>query len=186
MNLSPIKNPDIAKNAKLPFKFYFSSMTKNNFKKIEKLVVNTGFGRIASQPNFEEKVLPELVKEFSLITGQKPSSRAAKQSIAGFKLRTGMVIGLKATLRRKRMRDFLEKMIKAALPRVRDFRGIDLKNIDKMGNLTVGFKEHLVFPEVSPETSTVNFGIEVTIVPKERKREKAIVLYRELGIPLKK
>ena len=161
-------------------------MIKDSFKKIEKVVVNTGFGRLSSQPNFEAKTLPELIKEFSLITGQKPSSRSAKQSIAGFKLRAGTAIGLKSTLRRKRMRDFLEKIIKAALPRVRDFRGIDLKNVDKMGNLTFGFKEHVVFPEISPETSAINFGVEVTIVPKERKRDQAIALYREIGLPLKK
>lgn len=161
-------------------------MSKDNFKKIEKTVVNSSFGRLLGSSNFTEKVLPEIIKEFSLIVGQKPAPRPAKQSISGFKLRAGTIVGLKSTLRKKRMRDFLEKMIKVVLPRMRDFRGIDLKNIDKMGNLTIGFKEHLVFPEVSPETSMVNFGIEVTLVPKERKREKAIALYRELGIPLKK
>lgn len=161
-------------------------MTKEKFKQIEKIVVNASFGRLSSQPNFEGKVLPELIKEFSSITGQKPSLRPAKQSISGFKLRAGMIVGLKSTLRRKRMHDFLVKIIKAVLPRVRDFRGIDLKNIDKMGNLTIGFKESFVFPDVSPEVSVVNFGVEVTVVPRERRREKAIALYRELGIPLKR
>jgi len=161
-------------------------MVKDKFKKIEKIVINSGFGRLSTTPNFEEKALPGLIREFALITGQKPSPCAAKKSISGFKLRAGTIVGLKSTLRRKRMRDFLEKLIKVVFPRVRDFRGIDLKNIDTMGNLTVGFKEHVVFPEVSPETSLVNFGVEVIVVPREKNREKAIALYRELGIPLKK
>ena len=156
--------------------------------KIEKIVVNIGVGKMASQPNFPDKVLPEITKEISLITGQKPMFRSAKKSIAGFKLRQGAVIGLKTTLRRKRMAEFIKKLIKIALPRVRDFRGINPASIDSNGNLTIGVKEHLVFPEVSPELSKANFGLEITLVPKTRiqERSKAAEFYKNLGIPFKK
>ncbi len=153
---------------------------------LEKIVINSGVGRLSQQANFEEKILPELMRDFALITGQKPAARQARQSIAGFKLRAGTVVGLKVTLRGRRMQEFLERLSKVALARVRDFRGVDLKNVDKNGNLTIGIKEHTVFPEVSPETSRYDFGLEVTMVPKVKGREKAIELYRELGIPLKK
>lgn len=164
-----------------------TTVKSDQYKKLEKVVVNTGIGRLSTQPNFGEKILPEVVKEFSAITGQKPMTRPARESIAGFKLRAGTVVGLKATLRSQRMTHFLEKVIKLVLPRVRDFRGIALKNVDSHGNLTFGVKDYLVFPEVSPEVSRVNFGIEITVVPKSVKsREEAIRLYREIGVPLKK
>ena len=153
---------------------------------LEKVVVNTGVGRLSTQPNFEDKVLPEIVREFALITGQKPARQAARQSIAGFKLRSGTVVGLKATLRGKRMNQFLERLNKVALPRVRDFRGISLKNIDEGGNLTIGIKEHIIFPEISPETSRYDFGLQISLIPKEKGRDKAIGLYKQLGIPLEK
>lgn len=159
---------------------------EKDFKKIEKVVVNVGVGRLSGQPNFAEKVLPELVKEISMITGQKPAPRSAKKSIAGFKLRTGTVVGLQTTLRGKRAEDFLNRLVNIALPRVKDFRGIDLKSVDSSGNLTLGFKEHLVFPEVVSDISRVNFGLEVTLVPKERNRTVAADLYKSLGIPFKK
>lgn len=163
-----------------------NNMKENSYKNLEKLVVNTGLGRLSSQPNFEDKLLPELVKEFSVIVGQKPAIRAAKKSIAGFKLRMGTVVGLKATLRKKRMEQFLKKLINVVLPRVRDFRGVKNTAIDQNGNLSIGLKDQLVFPEVSPETSRVNFGLEVTLVPKSKNKEKAVELYKELGIPFSK
>ena len=159
---------------------------KSAISKIEKIVINVGIGRVSALPNFD-KTLPEIVKELSLITGQKPSPRPARQSIATFKLRAGAIIGLKTTLRRNKMRDFLDRLTKTALPRIRDFRGIDLSSIDKQGNLTTGIKEHIVFPEIIGDQSKVNFGLSITIVPKiVKNREEAIKLYRELGIPLKK
>lgn len=154
--------------------------------KLEKIVINSGIGRLSQQSNFEEKILPEIIKEMSLITAQKPATTTAKQSIAGFKTRAGQIVGLKATLRRKKMYDFLERLIKITFPRVRDFRGIDLKNIDNKGNLTIGLKEQMVFPEINPETSKIDFGLEITIVSNVKKREEAIELYRQLGLPLKK
>lgn len=153
---------------------------------LEKIVVNVGTGRLSSQPNFEEKTLPELAKELSLIVGQKPAVRQAKKSIAGFKLRAGTTVGLKITLRKKRMGGFLKKLIQVALPRVRDFRGVKKEAIDSNGNLTVGLKEHWVFPEISQDISKTNFGMEITLVPKFQDKEKAVELYKELGIPFKK
>jgi len=154
--------------------------------KLEKVVINAGIGRLAtSSPHFNEKVLPDLMRDLSLITGQKPATRTARQSIAGFKVREGNIVGLQITLRGKRMADFIERLGKVALPRLRDFKGIDLKNVDKSGNLSVGLKEQTVFPEVDSETAKVIFGLQITVVPKFRKREEAIELYRQLGVPLK-
>lgn len=156
-------------------------------RRIEKIVVNAGVGRLTSQPGFPEKILPELIKDLALITGQKPASRPAKRSISSFKLREGQVIGLKATLRGKRMMYFLEKLIRAVLPRIRDFRGLNLTSIDEHGNLTIGIRDNIVFPEINPEATKTNFGLEITIVPKSIKsREEAIKVYRELGVPLRK
>jgi large subunit ribosomal protein L5 len=164
-------------------------MSKTNLKNsIEKIVVNTGIGRLASQSNFEEKILPEVVKEFSMITGQKPANRTVRQSIAGFKIREGAVVGLVTTLRGKRMVDFFEKLVNVVLPRIRDFRGITLTSVDSAGNLNIGIKDYLVFPEINQESSKVNFGVQVTAVLKRQMRntEEAIELYRSLGVPLKK
>ena len=154
---------------------------------LEKIVINVGIGRFSTQSNFNEKILPEIMKDLAAITGQKASPRPAKQSISGFKLREGIIVGLKITLRGKRMEDFLKRLNGIVLPRVRDFRGIDLKKIDKNGNLSIGVKEHVVFPEIKADATNVNFGIEITMVPKRIKsRDEAITLYRQLGVPLKK
>lgn len=157
-----------------------------NKKVIEKIVINVGVGRLSQQPNFEDKVLPELMKEMALIAGQKPAITKAKKSISGFKVRKGQTVGLKVTLRYQRMSDFLERLIKIVFPRLRDFRGIDLKNIDSNGNLTVGLREQTVFPEINPEISKVDFGLEISIVSNAKNKEEAVALYRSLGIPLKK
>lgn len=154
--------------------------------KIEKVVINIGLGRLSQQANFEDKILPEIMSELASITGQKPVPTKAKKSIASFKTRIGQIIGLKVTLRGRRMFDFIERLVKIVLPRVRDFRGIDLKNIDKNGNLTVGIKEQVVFPEINQETSKINFGLESTIVARAKNKEEAIELFRLIGIPLKK
>jgi large subunit ribosomal protein L5 len=152
---------------------------------LEKIVVSCGVGKLRqANAQFGEKVLPEIIKEFGLITGQKPSTTKAKKSISGFNVRQGEVVGLRATLRRRRMEDFLERVINVVLPRVRDFRGLNLKSVDKNGNLNIGFKEQIVFPEINPETSRVSFGLQVTVVPKTRNREKAVDFYREKGLPL--
>lgn len=154
---------------------------------VEKIVVNSGIGRLSSQAGFADKLLPELVREFALITGQKPATRPARASIAGFKVRQGSVVGLTATLRGRRMADFLAKLTAIVLPRIRDFRGIPLSSVDGAGNLSIGIRDYLVFPETAPESSKVNFGVQVTVVPKRPgDRAEAIARYREMGIPLQK
>lgn len=152
---------------------------------LEKVVVNSGIGRIAQQANFNEK-LPAMEKEFALIVGQKPAERPARQSIAGFKMRAGNIVGIMATLRGRRMADFLMRTINVVIPRMRDFRGIALQNVDQEGNLTIGIKEHIVFPEMNGEVSKVNFGIQMTLVPQMRGRAKALELYHALGVPFSK
>ena len=162
-------------------------MTTNVYKNFEKVVVNTGLGRISAMPNFSDKILPSLEKEFAIITGQKPTARPATKSISGFKLREGTIVGLKATLRRARMAQFLEKVMKVVLPRVRDFRGLNVGNVDSNGNLTFVIKDYSVFPEISQEASKTSFGVEITVVPKAiESRDKAIELYRTMGVPFSK
>jgi large subunit ribosomal protein L5 len=154
--------------------------------RIEKVVVNVGVGRLSQQPNFEEKILPEVIKELSAITGQKPAIAKATKSIAGFKVREGQIVGLKVTLRRRRMTDFLERLINIVLPRLRDFRGLNPKSVDSRGNFTVGLKEQAVFPEINAEISKVDFGLEISIVSNAKNKEEAVKLYRHIGLPLKK
>ena len=165
----------------------FNNMKVNNYDKIEKVVVNSGIGRQSQDANFESKILAEIISEFGQIVGQKPAPRPATKSLASFKLRAGTTVGLKATLRGARKNQFLSKVLNIVFPRVRDFRGIDEKGVDASGNLSFGFKEQLVFPEIVPENSKVSFGLQVTIVPKRIKdRAEAIEIYRALGVPFKK
>lgn len=156
--------------------------------KIEKVIVSSGFGKlIASKTNDEQKkTVVSVCEGLAIITGQKPLVTRAKKSISTFKLREGMPVGAKVVLRSARMYDFLERMMTIAIPRVRDFRGIDLDNFDKNGNLNIGFKEHAVFPEISPEKTKISFGFEVTIVTNAGSKDKGIALLRLMGFPLKK
>lgn len=153
---------------------------------LEKVVVNVGLGKMSQQSSFESKILPEIRQELAIITGQYPSLCVAKKSIAGFKLREGQVVGLKVTLRGKRMYDFIEKIVSIVLPRVRDFRGVDLKSVDEKGNLNLGFKEHVVFPEIQQDSTSVDFGVQIAAVTRAKKREHAVALYQKLGFLFKK
>jgi large subunit ribosomal protein L5 len=153
---------------------------------ISKIVVSAGVGKLRGQnAQFDEKALPEIMSELALITGQKPAPRQAKKSVAAFKTRTGDIIGLQITLRGKRMQDFFTRVVRIVLPRVKDFRGLDLKNVDHAGNLNIGFRDQYVFPEINIEKSKVHFGLQVTIVPTTKNRERAIAFYRSAGVPLK-
>jgi len=165
----------------------FGYKSKMAVPKIEKVVVNVGFGKMVAQktPKEREKIINEITNTLALICGQKPVVTKARKSISGFKVRKGMIIGAKVTLRRKRMYDFLERLIHIALPRTRDFRGIDPKSIDDQGNLTIGIKEHIVFPEASSESTSRIFGFEITIVTSAKTKEEAEELFRLLGFPLK-
>jgi len=155
--------------------------------KIEKVVVNTGFGRLISDKTGEEqkKVQEAILSDLALICGQKAILRGAKKSIAAFKTRQGFKIGASCTLRRKKMEDFLERLIHIVLPRSRDFRGLPPKSVDRQGNLTLGIGEHIIFPEISPEKSKVIFGLEITITTNARNKEKGLELLRLLGFPIK-
>ena len=150
--------------------------------KIEKVVINTGVGRIAK----EDKTIDRISKELTMIIGQKPVLKKAKQSISGFKLREGMNVGISATLRGRRMYDFLDRLIAIALPRSKDFRGIEVRNFDKMGNLNFGIKESSIFPEINYENTKDIFGLEVTVVTTAKDRESGIELLRQMGFPIKK
>jgi len=150
--------------------------------KIEKVVINTGIGRIAK----EDKMIERVQRDMSIITGQKPMIRKAKKSISGFKLREGMDVGMSVTLRGKRMYDFIDRLISIALPRSKDFRGIELRNFDKMGNLNIGIREQNIFPEVTYESLKDIFGLQVTIVQNIKNREMAIQLTRLMGFPIRK
>lgn len=163
-------------------------MSKPNLiiSKIEKIVVNVGVGRLRQQGQFEEKILPEIIQELALVTGQKPLSRPAQKAIAGFKTRVGDIVGLKVTLRGQRMVDFFTRFVNVVLPRIKDFRGLELKSVDAHGNLSIGVENQLSFPEIEADKSKVDFGLEATIVPKIKNREKALALYYEIGVPLKK
>lgn len=148
---------------------------------IKKVVVNIGLSRALKDEKFLEVALHDL----TLITGQKLKTTLAKKAIANFKTRQGMVIGAMATLRGDKMYDFIDRLINIALPRTRDFRGINSKSIDKSGNLTIGVKEHIVFPEIKGEEVRNIFGFEITIVVKAKNKEEAEVLYKTLGFPIK-
>ena len=150
--------------------------------KIKKVVVNAGIGKLRDKKDAVETV----EKHLALITGQKLSPRPVKKAIASFKTRLGMVVGYKVTLRGRRKFDFLNRMVNFAIPRMRDFRGIPLSSVDQAGNLTLGFKEHIVFPEIIGEDVKNIFSFEVTIVTNSKTREEAIELFRLLGFPLQK
>jgi len=156
--------------------------------KIQKVIINTSFGRLVSglSKNDAEKVYTPIIEDLALIVGQRPVITVAKKSISTFKLRQGMPIGAKATLRGAKMNDMVDRLIHIVLPRTRDFEGIDLKSVDHEGNLTIGVKEHIVFPEVSTEKIRKIFGLEITIVTSAQSKEHAIELFRSLGFPLKK
>ena len=155
--------------------------------KIIKVIVNSGFGKLIAGKNSEEqkKIYEPILEDLTLVTGQRPVLRRAKKSIATFKVREGMPLGATVTLRRERMYDFLERLIYIALPRTRDFRGIEPKSLDEKGNLTHGLKEHIVFPEILPEKVKNIFGLEVTVVTTAKNRKEGLELLKLMGFPLK-
>lgn len=149
--------------------------------KVVKVIISTGVGKV-SDKHQRELIVDRLAK----ITGQKPASRGAKQSIASFKLRQGDIVGYQVTLRGARMRHFLDKLINIALPRTRDFRGVKASAIDEMGNYTLGIKEHTIFPETSDEELRNVFGLSITIVTTARTKDEARVFLEHLGVPFAK
>jgi large subunit ribosomal protein L5 len=163
-------------------------MTKFNYQsvmqapKIDKIVINVGLGEAVSNP----KVLDGAVRDIELIAGQKPVVTRAKKSIAGFRLREGMPIGVKVTLRGERMYHFLDKLFNISLPRVRDFRGISNKAFDGRGNYTLGLKEQLIFPEIEYDKVDAIRGMDIVIVTTANTDEEARELLTQLGAPFTK
>lgn len=146
---------------------------------VKTIVLNVGFGRHLKDPKHAETILKTLER----ITGQKPVQTKAKKSIAAFKLREGMIIGAKVTLRGERMWEFLDKFMNVTLARVRDFHGIDPKGMGQSGNITVGVKEHITFPEIRSDEVEHLHGLEVTIVTSATTREEGQALLSKLGFP---
>ena len=149
--------------------------------RMTRVVINVGVGK-----NFrDDKDIEYIEKTLTRIVGQKPIRTMAKKSISSFKVRQGMVVGLVATLHGKRMYDFVEKLVHVTLPRVRDFRGLDMKAVDDHGNFTIGFKEHITFPEIHSDEVERIHGLEVSMVTNAKKREYGLALFKALGFPFK-
>jgi large subunit ribosomal protein L5 len=152
----------------------------------EKIIVQVGVGRAGNLANFEDKYLPQVIADVAAITGQRPNTTTAKQSIAGFKVREGQIIGVRVTLRGQKMVDFLTRFTRIVLPRVRDFNGIEATKIDQGGSLNVGVKEQYVFPEINPERSANTFSLGITAVPKIKDRAATVALLEAMKFPFTK
>jgi large subunit ribosomal protein L5 len=149
--------------------------------RLQKIVINTGIGKF----NKEKAKVALLTDRLAKITGQKVAIRGAKKSIASFKVRQGDPVGLAVTLRGMRMYGFLEKLFNAVIPRIRDFRGFPESSVDEMGNLTIGLKEHTVFPETADEDLKDVFGLAITFTTTAQNRQEALAFFRAIGFPFK-
>jgi len=165
---------------KLVKEFQYSNI--HEIPKIEKIQVSAGLGLNASNRVFLQKA----TEEIRLITGQHPVLTVSKNSIAGFKIREGMPLGLTVTLRKEKMYAFLETFIKLVLPRIRDFRGLNPKNFDKHGNYNLGISEQLVFPEIDYDSVEQRRGFNITIVTTAKNSVEGFYLLKELGVPFSK
>ncbi|MDL1971778.1 MAG: 50S ribosomal protein L5 [Deltaproteobacteria bacterium] len=149
--------------------------------RLVKIVINMGIGEATQNI----KVLDAAVEELAIIAGQRPIIRRAKRSIAAFKLKAGMPIGCKVTLRRERMYDFLDKLIHFALPRVRDFKGLSAKSFDGRGNYSIGIREHIIFPEINYDKIDKIKGMNITFVTTAKTDKEGKALLKKLGLPLR-
>lgn len=147
--------------------------------RIKKVVVNVGIGKFLN----DSAKVEDIFKSLEVITAQKPLKTKSRKSIAGFKVREGLEVGMKVTLRGRRMWDFIERTVGAALPRVKDFHGITLSSVDADGNLNIGVKEHLIFPEILPEQVKNIFSFQITVTTTAKSREEGLILFRTLGFP---
>mgnify|MGYP001817153663 FL=1 len=159
----------------------FKYKNRMQIPKLEKIVVNVGLGEAIQNI----KLLDAASGELRMITGQKPVITRARKSIAAFKLREGMPIGCMVTLRRDRRYDFYNKLVNAALPRVRDFRGVSPKGMDGKGNYTLGIKEQIIFPEIDYDKVEKIYGLNVTIVTSAKSNDEGRLLLRLMGMPFK-
>jgi large subunit ribosomal protein L5 len=149
--------------------------------RIVRVVCNIGLGEAPRQA----KLMDQAVGELAAITGQRPTIRKARKSIAQFKLRAGMPIGCAVTLRRDRMYEFLDRLVNIALPRVRDFRGLSTRSFDGRGNYSMGVKEQMIFPEINYDQVEQIHGMDITFVTTTDKDDQALALLRELGMPFR-
>lgn len=177
--MEPIKQKETKLFDVLKERFNYTSRMATP--RVRKVVVSVGIGSVKDK-NKVEVIQDRLAK----ITGQKPAPRPAKKSIASFKSREGQIIGYQVTLRGQRMYDFLDRLLHIALPRTRDFQGIKPTAIDEMGNLTIGVKEHTIFPETADEEQKDIFSLAVTIVTSAESREEARAFFEAIGVPFKK
>ena len=161
-------------------KFKYTSVMQ--VPKVEKVVVNRGIGAASA----DKKLVDAGVDELTLITGQKAVATIAKKSVSNFKLREGMAIGAKVTLRGDYMYEFIDRLISVALPRVRDFRGINEKGFDGRGNYTLGIKEQIIFPEISMEKITRISGMDITFVTTAKSDEESYEMLKSMGFPFRK
>lgn len=145
--------------------------------RLKKVTVNVGVGKMAKEANFIETVENNLIR----ITGQKPVRTLARQSISGFKVREGQEVGLKVTLRGERMYAFIDKLVHVTLARVRDFRGLNPSVVDKSGQLSLGLREYIVFPEINPDEVNQLHGLEVSITTTAKTRDQGLALFKALG-----
>lgn len=166
-------------SAYLAFAEQFGYTSPMQAVRIQKVIVSTGVGK-----KRDKKQLELIEDRMAKITGQKPALRAARLSIASFKVREGDTVGMQVTLRGARMFDFLDKVIHIALPRTRDFRGLKASAIDDMGNLTIGIKDNTIFPETSDEDLKDVFGLAITIVTSAKSKAEAEAFFRFIGMPL--
>lgn len=150
--------------------------------KLQKIVINVGVGEAIQ----DKKALDNVVENVALITGQQPVTTKAKKSISNFKLREGMPIGCKVTLRGRIMYEFIDRLINLALPRTRDFQGIPDKSFDGRGNYTMGIKEHTIFPEIDTDKVTKLHGMDITFVTSAETDEEALALLKHFGMPFKR
>jgi large subunit ribosomal protein L5 len=154
---------------------------------IKKVVLNSSFGKtvVGKTGGEREKIQDLITQDLSLIAGQATNLVKSKKSIAGFKLRENLEIAAVVTLRKERMWDFLERLIWLSLPRSRDFKGLNPKSVDGNGNLSIGFREHIFFPEIFTEKEKTIFGLEVTVVTNAKNKEEGLELYKLMGFPMK-
>ena len=177
-NFKELYNNEIKKN--LMEKFNYSSIMQ--VPKLNKIVINIGVG----EASHDSKFIEAAAKDLEIIAGQKPVITKAKKSIAGFKLREGQPIGVKVTLRGENMYNFMEKLIKVSLPRVRDFRGVSPKAFDGFGNYTLGIKEQLIFPEINYDEILKLRGMDIVFVTTAKTNEEAFELLSGFGMPFRK
>jgi len=156
---------------------------KNNLAvpRITRVVVNSGFNSVTDG----DKIQENLSRDLALVTGQRPMPCQVKKPEAAFKTRKGMINGLKVTLRGQRMYDFLDRLVHIALPRGRDFRGLPESGIDRSGNLNIGIREHIIFPEISDEHVKKIFGFQVTVVTSAKNKKEGKELFKLLKFPIK-